>query len=243
MRTEITIDSSDREPSSASVTDFKVKLDRQINRVRSITLKETQISNAWHLIRAGVNDTLDIDQGGVVTVTVPPGNYSTAASLATALQTAINATALNNFTVTFDPVTFFYTITDTDTVNFDIKNTSTILSILGFSGTETGAATYTATNAANLSTGEYILLKSNFLTLALENPPVTNKLMSNVFCKIPMPVGGGGVAFYQPSIPMTYDYGSARTFDTIDIQMTFKDGEVINNHGMTSSFHFIVDHE
>lgn len=106
----------------------------------------------WHgdfVIEAGFNDTIKVTTSTTATATIPFGIYSTAASLASAIETAINAAVGTNVTVTYSATTRKFTIATVDVSNFTLHWTDTPeigRSVLGFvvSSNDTGAATYTS---------------------------------------------------------------------------------------------------
>jgi hypothetical protein len=83
---------SRRSGSAATPAKFTVTFP-SINNVRRIRLMTTEIPNSQNVIRTGVNDSLDfVDAAATLTATIPAGVY-TMSTLATAVQTAMDAAA------------------------------------------------------------------------------------------------------------------------------------------------------
>lgn len=114
-------------------------------------------SKAWRspvgwVIVTGVNDKLDVIEGGVARVaTIAAGTYATGADLATAVQTALNAMPghTNTYTATYSTATRKFTLarntgTDTMTLKFGSGGanfTTAAHHDLGFSDADKSAAT------------------------------------------------------------------------------------------------------
>ena len=93
----IYINSKNRDLSSVSTSDFRVTLQRPVEFPEGAVayVDSISMSNTFETVVTGVNDTLHVDfhSGGVRyprNATIPAGTY-TVASLATAVQTALNA--------------------------------------------------------------------------------------------------------------------------------------------------------
>lgn len=107
----------------------------------------------WHAdntIITGFNNTLNFTTDSTYTATVVAGTYTSAASLATAIQTAMNTVSVvRPVTVTYNSTTRKFTIATVGATNFSLNWTTTAeigRSILGFdvASNDTGAATYTS---------------------------------------------------------------------------------------------------
>ena len=64
MARQLSINSEDRTSGSSSSSDFVVNLPDYINYVSSVELKSISLPNTLYNIRTGVNDVLDINDGG-----------------------------------------------------------------------------------------------------------------------------------------------------------------------------------
>ena len=105
-------------------------------------------------IVAGVNDDIDFDEGaGPLVATVAPATYTTAASLAIAVKTALEVAGGDIYTVSYDDTPYGtqrFTISSDGSVSLDINWASgpnTLTSIkadLGYTADDTGAFSYTA---------------------------------------------------------------------------------------------------
>jgi hypothetical protein len=98
------------------------------------------------------NNTASLDEGsGALAVTVTTGTY-TPETLAVAVKAALELLGANTYTVTFSRSTGLWSITST--VNFSLSGT--LLAVLGFTASISGAMTYTSPNPA-IHTEEWVL--------------------------------------------------------------------------------------
>jgi hypothetical protein len=112
---------------------------------RSIKLVSAIIPYTWNNIVTGVNDRFGVNEPpgvGTTTITIPAGSY-TGPTLATAVQTALNAAGLGNtYTVTFNTSTLLFNFSATGNFILDFTISHSIASRLGFTvGTKTASGT------------------------------------------------------------------------------------------------------
>lgn len=95
-------------------------------------------------IVAGVNDTIEFDEGGAGFTATLTAGYYTAASLATELKTQMEAVGGGTYTWTRNIITKLWTVVESvvGTLNIDWAS-STAAWLLGFTANDTGAVTYT----------------------------------------------------------------------------------------------------
>lgn len=132
--TYIVIDSADRVAfSSTQPNDYVVKLPVTMRNVDTIELMSFQLTRTENNVNSG-NNTFVVGVGGTnYTVTIPLGEISGGANLATAVQTAIRtATGDTGFVVAFDAVTNRLTITNT--VAYTVNVGELVAKLLGFIG-------------------------------------------------------------------------------------------------------------
>lgn len=159
--------SIDRESGNSS--DYRLEFKQSIFALRNenvtLQLKEISIPNTFYTITTGYNDVIDFNLGGVLSATISPGAY-TSTSLATELETVMNAASAGGFTVTYSIYTFKYTIANVGafTLLFSTgTNTTThsrsLWKILGFTDTNglnavdtTSGTSATATSIVNVNT-------------------------------------------------------------------------------------------
>ena len=123
---KIYVDSRYRTIDSASDSDFKVQLGRNIFLPDDCTMhiEHVVIPHAWYTIEQGINDGmyLKVTQGSTTTctiLTIPSTNY-TGASLATVVQTALSSAYPGLFVVTYDTAKNNLTIAITSNSSFKI---------------------------------------------------------------------------------------------------------------------------
>lgn len=150
----LSINSKDRQSSSASSNDFTLRLPVDIIDVKCVELVSCVIANTVYKIRAGVNDKLDFNDGANKTITITPGAYSIT-SLCSTLLTQLNSSSTGFTACSYNTTTLKMTITRSS--NFSLlfssgSNVSTsIRKELGFSATDlSGASTYTGQNVVQM---------------------------------------------------------------------------------------------
>ena len=123
---KIYVDSRYRTIDSASDSDFKVQLGRNIFLPDDCTMhiEHVVIPHAWYTIEQGINDGmyLKVTQVSTTTciiLTIPSTNY-TGASLATVVQTALSSAYPGLFVVTYDTAKNNLTIAITSNSSFKI---------------------------------------------------------------------------------------------------------------------------
>ena len=142
--------------SSTTSTDCQIKLPYSIKHVHKIEVISAEVPNTAYVFSAAKgNTTVTIDS---VDVTIPDGNYDSAA-----MEAALIAAGFT--TAVISDVTAKLSFTDTVTVNFPANSDGRpgLGYYLGFEeGTDfpTGT-TYTGDNAINLAGESYVLLKIN----------------------------------------------------------------------------------
>ena len=119
MRT-LFIDSRDRTSSSAGPTDFSVELKSTLTLTdgHRLRVSDLRIPQCVPTIRAGLNDTLIINDGvSSVSYTIPAGNYD-GHGLASIIQTTLRAGSGFLWVVVYDETQMTMTISRTGAVDF-----------------------------------------------------------------------------------------------------------------------------
>lgn len=108
----------------------------------------------------GVNDDIDFDEGGgALVATVAAATYTTTATLAAAVKSALDTAGGDVYTVTYNASTRKFNIASNGVVSLDMDwisgpNTATsIKALLGYTANDTGAFTYEADDAVGIDTG------------------------------------------------------------------------------------------
>jgi len=151
---------------SASSEDTQYPVEHLIDTLRSKTWRSKL---GWNIV-TGFNDRLDFTEGvtGDAAAVIPPGNYVSGETLATAIQTAMNTAATDNtYAVTYSSVTFKFTVArDAGAAAFGLEHftgankTRSISADLGYdvSADDTGLTTYPADNTSYKSR-EWVLFQ------------------------------------------------------------------------------------
>lgn len=134
---------------------------------KAVKLTKANIPYTWYNVVSTNNQVILIEQPNPgVLATIPVGNY-TGTSLASALQTALNAVAvLHTYTVTFNTLTQFFTITGSaGTFSLDFSTPNSAAARLGFAAgvTTTPAITTTSTQLAQIQSDNELWICSNLV--------------------------------------------------------------------------------
>jgi hypothetical protein len=205
----------------------------------SIPLKSTKVSLhkvvmpwLYYNINSSNNTIIvrDTGTGFPVTVTVTPGNY-TPAEIATALQTALNATANSggtSWTVTYNPITFVYSITRTLTV-YDFILGGTIRAVIGITTTANVALPAASTTAPTFGWLKqiYIQIAQFPKTYYIAQAPSTFASFS-----IDPSATPGTMLFYEPDPKMQEIVGiSDYSLNVLHISLIDSDGNLVSING------------
>lgn len=168
------VNSRDRTTSSASSSDFTVRLSKSYNNIRSVELLGYTIANAIYTINSSNNQLrwveYDIPDYTTRLVSIPSKNYS-ASQLATEITTLMTTNSFTGlvYNVSYDSQTMKYTITATGSVGLtfylDFNGLSnSCASELGFSDTYVGTSgtTITSQNIIRLDK-TFILMETDIL--------------------------------------------------------------------------------
>ncbi len=116
---------------SSEVTGFEAS--NAFNSFRSSTWR----TSGFFRITSGSNDEIHINDGSDKSATIASGEYTTAASLATAIQTALNGVSAN-WTVTYDTAggSYKFTIGNSGSVTLKLSTTTNaVWNTIGYTGT------------------------------------------------------------------------------------------------------------
>lgn len=144
---------------SGSISDYKVNLDLPRN-VCEFKLLEVDVPLSMFVINS--NNIIPFIESSTPlitrTATISQGNYNSL-DISTAISTAMNLSGTQTYTVTYDNITNYITISATSTFSLQFSNPSSLYYILGFPQTNTAfSTTFTSSSPINLSpSGVYVL--------------------------------------------------------------------------------------
>jgi len=155
----ISIDSRDK--SSGTTTNFSIDLDSNgvatLNKVKRIEFTHIEIPYTFYSVTSSNNEVNFLNTADEAkTATIPAGNY-TGATLATALQTAMNA-EMSGFTIAYDANT--QKLAATNAAQFTMSGTGDGAAIVGFTAAIAKGTSATATNPVQVQGPQYLMLKS-----------------------------------------------------------------------------------
>jgi len=215
MQSITTIYINSKDLSTGSPTRFVYQLINGINECDGFYIKNIIIPFSSYVSIYPPYDTTSVnfqlvDIEGVHVVTLIPGNY-TAFQIATDLQNALNtASGTTFYQVLYNANTYSYTITRTDSTDFDInwQNSTTsqlpgqsIYYTFGFSNNLFGASVYNSTQVATASgTSTSYLIRSR--ALAIDGCySYFQRQIDNVICEVPLNASPGGLILYEDENP------------------------------------------
>jgi hypothetical protein len=106
---------------SGSPASCIVQLPRNCPNVKQLEILTFTILNSFYSFVSGLNNILPVTEGATTThVVIPPGTYDFGVTLASALQTALNAASLTHtYTVTWSTTTLLLTFSATGSFSFN----------------------------------------------------------------------------------------------------------------------------
>ena len=225
------------------------ELARPLTNVASVKIIEVTVPFSYYVFNSK-NNTFTLtesDGGATVTVTIPPGNYTTTqmVALLSGVSTPPYAGILtlaspnaHTYTTTYDSIANKFTITSnagttkTFTLTFTSylsKSTTNPSDWLGFNegaNTSTTSQVLVAPNGQSVTGPNYLFLNSTMLgsQIALFLPigsPTANGGIGPQICKIPINVNPGGVIEWQDPDPQKwFDLENMQNLAFVDLYFT-----------------------
>ena len=241
VRVTVHVDSRDRDyDAHPSSSEFVVKLPEVLKNVGSAVLVTAELPLSYYVFSAARGNTsLKVGVDGTwKTVTIPDGNYTTAA-MAAALKTALDEAFGAVFTVTFDPVTMKCTIATTGTVGVDAtaatKRSDWGLGYyLGFPRgvVRTGTDAVTGTAVATMNPENYLLIDieelNNLGQTALYAAGGSDR---RTFAKIPLNGDSYQYNFYDKAVTYVEQRPPLARLDKLRVSVRFHDGSLVDLNG------------
>lgn len=237
----VIINSRYRTDPADTPSDFSYMLNRDVVRISSISIDYVEIPYTFYVIST-VNNVLTFD-GGLVTVTITPGNY-TAATLCGELTTKMTAAFVGQtITVTYSTTSMKLTINKNVAFTVDPVTSyplSTLAPFIGF--TELMPLPVTSAvgmSALNISGPNYLTISSSFLIRTLHYGTVSSGLNTNdVLFVVPIHVNPGNAIVWD--LKQTHIMGKKMGVyqtDIIDIQLRDEFGDIIDLNGVDWAMH------
>lgn len=187
---------------------------------------------------AGANNQLIISVGLTdYTVTLTNGNYD-GYSMATEIQTQINATALDSYSCSYSRTTLKFTITHASD-NFTVKGaTSSAGTILGFTYNQAAvsngsAMAATSNNAVSLSGPNLVYIRSNTIAqLKFSKSVADTKVNENIIYSVLVQAAPGDYITEMPQKPRPIRLSKNATISSIDLSITDADNRILNLNGL-----------
>lgn len=236
----LTINSYDRTSQSLSASNFTVNLQNFANKFNYVKLLDIRLLNSWYNIMSDNNTLSWTSNSQATTSTLTAGQY-TATTLATEIQTQMNADKdagdTNTYTVSYSTTTKKFTISgDTTTFGLNFATSTALAYILGYAETNlSGSQSYIAGNCADLQRVKLVNIETNL--------PTKNHVCSS----------DGSVQKYIASLPCNFNSGQYIDYNRDDvnfvqlsgnmpiylsIQLRDHHGNIIDTNGVDTQFVF-----
>lgn len=232
---------------------------RVYRNVSSIKLTSFEFPNVFYTFSTVRNNiSFQVNDGqGYKTVTIPQGNYSTSALLATTIADSMNTTnGLNSeYNVTIDPISGKLTIQDTNSLSFNILFPTTLNNPtgngigynLGFQNTTYNmSSTYTAENFPDVIQDTYIYLSVNDYNLVEHHD--YGQTHFEALAKITLPTTKNTIIYdnnFINSSSKQYHFYQPTNISRFEIKLIDAYGEVLDlqgsNFSMTLELEEILD--
>ncbi len=221
---------------SGSASTFTIDASGNLAQILGFSSNKTTVTTATsdfaayeqNIVLVADNRTFSITQSAVTTnFIIAAGNYS-GTSLASAMQTLINA-SLSNFTVTFNSFNSTLTITHTTTA-FTVLGNASASNILGFtSDVASTSLSASSIQSINITGNTSVIIKSNAIAPNIVYPAIQGSLYTNKIFEIPLAGAQNNVLFYTPSISNTLTFYSQGgiSLSTIDLRIVDDNGKLV----------------
>lgn len=231
------IDSDNRLSSSTSNEDFKVALPISIEKIHRIIPISVEIPLTFYNVNSSTNViTVTNATPTTFTVTLTQGNY-TGSSLATEIQTQLNAQAFAGFTVTYSSTTSKFTIANATSFNL-IYATTTASEKIGLTADSGLVTSWTGTNIANLLGYRYLYIQCQELSIKEED--ITESFTGkNIFMKVPISGSLGSLMTYTPNQTIIIEINE-NTVRNLSLKLVDESFNVISLNGIPWSMTFQV---
>ncbi len=230
---------------SGTSTNFIYRLNRTVNRIVEIIIDSIEVPYSFYAINS-TNNVLTFNNGAN-SITLTPGNYN-GSNLCSEIITQMDAEFPGQ-----SPTAVYSIITSKITIGKSIAFTidafdagdltpSTLAPLLGFTVDTASATSVTGATVANISGAEYLLVRSTYLTNLLNTKTVyANNTYQNVLMHLPISEGPGNIIIYRPEWAIKTNYkASIKSTDSIDFQLTDKNGNVIDLNGLSWSIQLFL---
>ncbi len=243
-RVRAVINSKDRlTPLSSTSGNFTYSFNRNINRITDIVLESVQIPYTFYSFYSS-NNVLRVNYGGVTSITITPGNYTTS-SLAAELKTQLDTTLSITSTVIFISNTMKFSITTGASAITILSVTtdalSTAASALGFRTDSASLTSVTSDSVVKINGPNYLSICSTFLTKPVNNKTTyANSTYNDVLLTVPVNTGPGGIIISESNYPIKCSYKyEIKTTDVIDFQIKDDLGNILNFNGVDISMQIV----
>ena len=242
-KTLLHIDSDDRNIVTHTDTEtFKIKIIPPLLNIRFLQIINMELPFTFYAINAGINDTIYFKGISLAdqTAVISQGTYTITDFLAE-VKTKMDAVGDGVYTVTRNKQTRKLTIATSGT--YELTTTTTtqaIWKIMGFTTNtdNTGAATYTANNVYNMTGDQFVYLQSS-MAENLKDDIIVSTGLRNVIAKIPVKVAFGSTIFYEPPVPIVFEFKTL-IFSDIQFNLRNKDFSLLELNNSDWSMTFIL---
>jgi hypothetical protein len=246
----VLVHSDDREgyPTSGSPTDFTIYLGL-LHKVRRIALISADVPNTFYNVSRDNNsltikeftNAADPNPARTTTITIPPGQYEAPDFLST-LEAALNSSGSPlTYSLALDDRTSKVTLTASASY-IQVDTTHTTMYQLGFIRAQTPQRSQTAQaviDVRGVST-VYVHIRGGINALSVHGG---DGRVSTVIGRIQIKEPFGSTVFYKLKSELEYFTVPPMDIDRLSIQLTDREGRVLDNNGTVIDLNLIVEHE
>lgn len=244
VRTTVLVDSRDRDYDAyPSSSEFVVELPEALKNVSSAVLVSAELPLSYYVFaaaRGNTSLTVTVD-GFTQTVTVPDGNY-TSAAMAAALKSALEAAFVPAvFTVTFDPVTAKCTLAASGAASMAVDATAAAKKTewglgyyLGFPGgvVTAGTDSVTGTAVATMNPENYLLIDIEELNGVGQSALYAAGCSGRrVFAKVPLNGDSYQYNYYDKTLTYVVPRPQLTRLERLRVSIRFHDGTAVDLNG------------
>jgi len=176
-------------------------LDKNVRDIRQVRIDGVEFPNSYFVFNSNTNQVKFTESGqSEATATITAGNY-TSTSMTSELKSALEAASPGTltYTVSLDSSTLKLTISPSAGTLIINGDDSTAGEFIGFTTTNSTAASVTGNQTINLSGPNYLLLHSNLASMYNRSFYLDGKSANDVVARIPIHANSSEVVFYDAS--------------------------------------------
>lgn len=238
--TTIHINSANRGSNYTSASNFTIPLKETIRNIRRVTVQNLSIPYSFYLVTANNYALQWISGVTTYNAVIPVGNYSNAAALAAAIQTAMNAAHANSYVVTVSSTSLKMTITGTAAFQMQVTSSKRLT---GYTATTASATTQAAPSVVDVAGSRYVMVQCEELSFCQSYSNLQDSTPAPAFYKLDVNVVPGGIAYLNRQLFPLYTGLSGVNLGKLTFQIYDDDGFLIDLNGSNWSISVLLEYD